>query len=100
VWRCNRLGTKKLCDITYIKSELRHRHANNGIASKRLKQQFGNPEPTTNTNVAAASGAQNCVEDEEMVRVAKDSNESDGESSSESDEDESTASRLRQPMRT
>ena len=79
-----------------------HQHANinDGIAFKHLKQQFGNLKLTTNTNVAAASGAQNHVEDEEIVRVAKDSNESDGESSSESDEDESTASRSHRPVRT
>jgi hypothetical protein len=53
----NRLGMKKLRDITYIKSELRRCHANDGITSKRLKRQFGNPKPTTNTNVAAVSGA-------------------------------------------
>jgi len=52
-----------------------HQHANinDGIAFKHLKQQFGNLKLTTNTNVAAASGAQNHVEDEEIVRVAEDS---------------------------
>ena len=80
---------KKLHNITYIKSELHRRHANDGIASKRLKRQFGNPELTTNIDIAEASGAQNHVEDEELVWAAEDSNNaSDGESGSESDEDE------------
>ena len=83
---------KKLRDITYIKSKLHHCHANNGIAYKCLKRQFGNPKPATNTNVAAVSGARNCVEDEEIVCAAEDSNKLDGKLSSESNEDESTAS--------
>jgi len=41
----NKMKTKKLQDITYVKSDLRRRQAKNGTARRRLKRHFGNVEP-------------------------------------------------------
>src|ERR1700730_4864004 len=41
----NKMKTKKLQDITYVKSDLQHRQAKNGTARRRLKCHFGNYEP-------------------------------------------------------
>lgn len=39
-----RLGTKKTRDTVYLKFEIRREHAQQGLARKRLKRQFGNTE--------------------------------------------------------
>jgi hypothetical protein len=77
--KCNCLGTKKLRDIAYIKSELRREHALQGLAVKHLKRTFGNPTPE--------STERNQAEDEEIVREAEDSQERGSKSDSESEDD-------------
>jgi hypothetical protein len=38
----NKMTTKKLQDVTYVKSDLRRRQAKDGTARGRLKRHFGN----------------------------------------------------------
>jgi hypothetical protein len=77
----NKMKTKKLQDITYIKSDLRRRQARNGTAQRRLKRHFGNAEPN---GKATHRGR---IEDEEIVRAAEDSIVLGDKSSSASEDD-------------
>ena len=82
------MGTKKLRDTAYIKSDLRRRHAKEGTAKRRLKRQFGHAEVDVNNHMSA-----NRVEDEEVLRDAEDpqeksGSESEGDSEMEDDDDD------------
>jgi hypothetical protein len=77
----NKMKTKKLQDITYIKSDLRRRQAQNGTARRRLKRHFGNVEPN------GGGTHRGRIEDEDIVRAAEDSIVSGDKSSSASEDD-------------
>ena len=75
------MKTKKLQDITYIKSDLRHRQAKNGTARRRLKRHFGNVEPK------GKGTHRGQIKDEEIVRAAEDSIVSGDKAGSASEDD-------------
>jgi hypothetical protein len=84
----NRMGTKKLRDTAYIKSDLHCRHAKEGTAKWHLKRQFGHVEVDVNNHMST-----NQVEDEEVLRDAEDPQEksgleSEGDSEMEDDDDD------------
>lgn len=91
----NRMLTKKLRDVAFVKSELRREQAALETARKRLKRRFGNK--ATNANEDASENAEKStgsgrVEDEEVVRAAEDSEaeSSDAESESEAESEADT----------
>jgi hypothetical protein len=63
---CNRMGTEKLRDLTFIKTRLRRTHGQEETARHRLKRQFGNTVMEFD-----ADGTKSRIEDEEIVREAE-----------------------------
>ena len=89
----NKMTTKKLQDVMYVKSDLRRRQAKDGTAWGRLKRHFGNSKQggktaKDNTRKAAADNVplRSRIEDEEIVCTAEDSNVLEGQSDSESND--------------
>ena len=77
----NRLKTKKLRDIAFVKTELRHQHTKTGEARRHLKRHFGSKETTADMDKMGSH-----VEDEEIVRSVEESvSESDTDSGSNSE---------------
>jgi hypothetical protein len=77
----NRLGTKKLRDTAFVKSELCRCHAKSGTARTRLKRRFGNEVTELDSDPTGSR-----MLDEEMVRAAEESNERWGSDSDDDDE--------------
>jgi hypothetical protein len=73
-----RLGTKKLRDIAYIKTELRRQQAQDGVAVKCLKRKFGN-----STSADKVVGR---IDDEEIVQDVEETGETGNKSDDESDD--------------
>jgi hypothetical protein len=93
-----RLGTKKLRDIAYIKTELRREQAREGVAVKRLKCKFGN-SASNDEGPQAEGPVTSRVDDEEIARDLEgpgDRSESDSEP--DDDDEPQTFTRIAQEM--
>lgn len=72
----NRMGTEKLRDTAFVKSELHRHQATMGTARKCLKRHFGNNITATDSDPTGSR-----MLDEETVRDAEDSDDQSGSGS-------------------